>query len=370
MAMLSSKNIFLSTQPSGNLSNVDDQINKFRACLNNIPLQTDINTYAKISLVDFQMYNNIPNINRNNRTCVIVLTTTAGDVYTKVADMAEGNQAFGSPMANALAFNIRDKIRAITDADGATPFSSGVELEAGSVVPSGTGRLNAGDGRIRFTIVFSSPAPAVSSIILQMRNYNIGQEPVTEDNLPVNFSDSYALFGGKRVVSATDTKNSYSVNISGQEFSFNAPYPMQTSTMPFVYLRCAEVLDNLESENYQAGTLNGSDTHITGSNILAKIPVGIAGDGDGDEVIQYLGDTATPYFILSDNRVISELFFFLTDEHGRTLPAVDDLQTTLGNLFCNMTINFSTYSRGNTQVENNNIENNNLSNAMIQQGVR
>jgi len=284
--------------------------------------------------------------------------------------MAEQNQPYGSPLATAFAFNIRNKIRGITDVDGATPFSSGVEVEAGSILPTGTGRLNAGDGRIRFKIVFSNPAPAVSSIVLQMRNYNVGEEPITEENLPVNFSDSYALFGGKRVTSETDTRNSYTVNVSGQEFTFNAPYPMQTSTMPFVYLRCAEVLDNLESENYQAGTLNGSDTHITGSNILGKIPVGIMGDGDGDEVIQYLGDIDTPYFILSDNRVIIELFFFLTDEHGRTLPAVDDLQTTLGNLFCNMTINFTTYSRGNTQVVNNNIENNNLSNAMIQQGIR
>ena len=50
--LLSSKNIYLSTQPSGNLSNVDDGINKFRACLNNIPLQSGANQYGKISLID------------------------------------------------------------------------------------------------------------------------------------------------------------------------------------------------------------------------------------------------------------------------------------------------------------------------------
>ena len=66
--LLSSKNIYLSTQPAGNLSNIDDQINKFRACLNNVPLQTGINQYGKISLVDFHMYRNFYNVNETNNT--------------------------------------------------------------------------------------------------------------------------------------------------------------------------------------------------------------------------------------------------------------------------------------------------------------
>jgi hypothetical protein len=370
MAMLSSKNIFLSTQPSGNLSNVDDQIDKFRACLNNIPLQTDINSYAKISLVDFQMYKTLQNINTTNSSMEIEVTTSNGVVLTRHDSVPKGNYSYGNKIADMLATHVRGRIRNMVDDDGAKPFAGNkTNIVADSVRPTGTGRINSGDGKIKFSLVFSTEAPTVTSIVIRMRNYDLTGDSIRDDI--DGFSDSYAIFGGRRITSADDTRNSYKIVDEGSRvFSFESYYPMQTTTMPYVYLRCSEVLNNLESENYQAGTLNGTDTHITGSNILAKIPVGLNGDGVGDEVIQYLGGGSSPYFILSDSRVISELFFFLSDEHGRPLPIVNGGQTTNGNLFCNMTINFSIYSRAFTQPVNNNIENNNLSNAMIQQGIR
>jgi len=71
---------------------------------------------------------------------------------------------------------------------------------------------------------------------------------------------------------------------------------------------------------------------------------------------------------MSDNRNISELFFRITDSHGRQIPAADAFQSTLGNLFVEMTINFSVYTKGIGQPQNNNIENNGNRNAMILKG--
>lgn len=352
--LLSSKNIFLSTQPSGNLSQVDDTINRFRACLNNIPLQTGVNQYGKISLIDFHMYRNFYKVNQTNNTFFMEVTPATGDKIYKTCIIPPGDYRLGEELTTVVANEI---LRAFATIGGQSLST------VGSIKPVSDRRVNQNGPGILDFVLTPQDKSAITDIKFQCRNYDSGQNTGTDGD----YNDSYALLGATRVTQADAslpafTTESLSVVVRGNTFEIKGFYQMQDNTIPYVYLRCNEVLENLESENYRLGEGTTTDTHIVNSTTLAKIKVGI-------EEVEYLGDTSSPYSIMTDNRNISSLFMQLVDQHGRALPAIDNLQTTLGNLHVNMTINFSVYSRGVAQEQNFNIENNALSNAMLTQGI-
>ena len=353
--LLSSKNIYLSTQPSGNLSNVDDGINKFRACLNNIPLQSGANQYGKISLIDFHMYRNFYRVNETNNIFFIRIEGTfLGQPSVRTCTITPGDYRLGNELSTAVANAVLDQISGL---------DTGASITASATRPTTNGRdTQNGDGKLAFTIALSSET-TITAVKFQCRNYNSGNNTGATGD----YNDSYALLGAKRITAAnTDfTETSLTSTIPAETTNLNVSgfYQMQDNTIPYVFLRCSEVLENLESENYRLGEGTTTDTHIIQSTTLAKIPVGL-------EKVEFLGDTSSPYSIMTDNRNISQLFFQCVDQHGRPLPAIDSDQTTLGNLFVDMTINYSVYSRGVGQEENLNIENNGLNNAMFQQGIR
>lgn len=352
--LLSSKNIFLSTQPSGNLSNVDDTINKFRACLNNIPLQTGVNQYGKISLVDFHMYRNFYKVNETNNIFFMQVVTNGVSGLPITITIPPGDYRLGAELSTAVANAVLTKVKLLPNQSGAS-----VSL----IKPTTNERANQnGDGKLQFKLTIVADQ-GIDAIKFQCRNYNSGNNTGTTGD----YNDSYALLGAKRITEQDNTFTNVSLSSvldqNETDFTISGFYQMQDNTIPFTFLRCSEVLENLESENYRLGEGTTTDTHIVQSTTLAKIPVGL-------EVVEFLGDTSTPYFIMTDNRNISQLFFQLKDQHGRNLPTIDSLQTTLGNLHVSMTINFSVYSRGVGQEQNFNIENNGLNNAMLQQGVR
>ncbi len=355
--LLSSKNIFLSTQPSGNLSNVDDGINKFRACLNNIPLQSGLNQYGKISLIDFHMYRNFYKVNQTNNTFFMEVTPASGDKIYKTCTIPPGDYRLGEELSTAVANEVK---RAFATIDGQSLSS------VGTILPTTDRRVNQnGTGILDFVLTPQNNS-AISDIKFQCRNYNSGKNTGADGD----YNDSYALLGAKRVTQADASLPAFtteSLSVApgkvANTWQIKGYYQMQDATIPYVFLRCSEVLENLESENYRLGEGTTTDTHIIQSTTLAKIKVGL-------EEVEFLGDTSTPYSIMTDNRNISQLFFQCVDQHGRSLPAIDKDQTTLGNLFLDMTINYSVYSRGVGQPENTNIENNGLNNAMFQTGIR
>ena len=352
--LLSSKNIYLSTQPSGALG-PDDQINRFRACLNNVPLQTGINQYGKISLVDFHMYRNFYNVNETNNIFFIRIEGLfPGAPSDRTCTITPGDYRLGNELSTAVANAVLDQI---------TRLDAGASIIAASTLPTTNGRDNQnGDGKLGFTIRVSGGS-GITAVKFQCRNYNSGNNTGALGD----YNDSYALLGATRITEANAdfTQTSLTSTIApdpGTDLVVSGFYQMQSNTIPFVYLRCTEVIENLESESYRLGDGTVAGTHITGSSTLAKIKV-------GSEEVEFLGDNSTPYFIMTDNRNISQLFFQVVDQHGRHLPAIDTDQATLGNLHLEMTLNFSVYSRGVGQEQNFNIENNALNNAMLTQGI-
>lgn len=357
--LVSSKNVFLSTQSSGGLSGgVDDQLNSFRASLNNVPLQTNNGEYGKLTLTDFTMYRNFYYVNSTNNKFFFQYQTTS---MLQTKDSSFNVTPGDYTMADLATQFTTDLIAAMN----ATDEMSNVALKSGtSVLPSEADKSGTGKGILKFSL--ATTGTPITLFKIQARNYDGGKATATSGRQEGSFNDSYQLFGAKRITAEDSnfTNESFSVAISGEEpviLDINGFYPLQTSTTPNLYIRCQEVVDNLESENFKMGVNGGNDTHIVGSTILGKVDV-------SDEIIRYNGDTSSPYFIMSDNRNISELFFRITDSHGRTIPPVAAEQSTKGNLFVEMTINFSVYTKGTGQPVNNNIENNGNRNAMIIKG--
>jgi len=357
--LISSKNVFLSTQASGGLSGgIDDQLNSFRASLNNVPLQTNNGEYGKLTLTDFTMYRNFYYVNSTNNKFFFQYKA-AGMLQPR--DSSFNVTPGDYTMADLATQFTTDLIAAMN----ATSEMSNVSLKLGSsVLPSEADKSGTGKGILKFSL--ATTGAAISLFKIQARNYDGGTTEASSGNTQGSFNDSYQLFGAKRIaVEDTNfTNESFKVEISGEEpvvLDITGFYPLQMSTTPNLYIRCQEVVDNLESENFKMGQNGGSDTHIVGSTILGKVNV-------SDEIIRYSGDTSSPYFIMSDNRNISELFFRITDSHGRSVPPVAAEQSTKGNLFVEMTINFSVYTKGTGQPVNNNIENNGNRNAMIIRG--
>ena len=351
--LVTSKNIYLSTQPSGSLSNIDDQLNTFRASMSNVPLQTSMGEYGVLRLIDAKMYRNFYYVNSHNNQFYVQVTIFGASAVTRTASIPPGDYAYGNALALAFANAIRDAVKTV----------SGLEktVVTGTTEPTETSKGATGKGIFKCVIEpkNNEDGPVENVLIkIQTRNYNGG------DNDDTNYNDSYALLGGKRITvdDPIFSNQSFSSVTSGNAVTITGFYPMQRSTMPTLFLRCSEVVDNLESENYRlGGGKKLSDTHIQSSTILGKLDV-------NDEFCSYKGDSSSPYYIMSDNRNISELFFRVVDQHGRKIPPAADQQASLGNLHIEMTIKFEVYTKGVGQPVNNNIENNNLRNAMIQKG--
>tara|TARA_E500000318_G_scaffold25453_1_gene25438 strand:- start:1230 stop:2315 length:1086 start_codon:yes stop_codon:yes gene_type:complete len=355
--LVSSKNVFLSTQPSGGLSGggIDDQLNSFRAALNNVPLQTNNGEYGKLTLIDFTMYRNFYKVNQNNNTFFMMVTTNGVAGEPVKITIPPGDYRIGSELSTAVANAVLEEIKLIENQE---------EASVSAIKPTTNGRENQnGDGILSFKLRVAQDS-GIESIKFQCRNYNSNRGSA-DHGVDGEFNDSYALLGAKRITEEDNTFTNVSLNSvldrNERDFTISGFYQCQDNTIPNIYIRCQEVVDNLESENFKMGVSGGNDTHIVGSTILGKVNV-------SDEIIRYNGDTSSPYFIMSDNRNISELFFTITDSHGRPLPAIDSLQSTSGNLFVEMTINFSVYTKGTGQPVNNNIENNGNRNAMIIKG--
>ena len=361
--LVSSKNIFLSTQPSGGLSGgIDDQINSFRATLNNVPLQTANGEYAKISLVDFNMYRNFYYVNETNNklffNLVLADTTELDGSFT----LTVGDFTYIKLQEN-FANSLLAAVNGLTGITGVTVAAVTTDL---ADYPNQT------NNRKLFVKLTFPNTIDVDSLNIQARNYDGTETAVTSDF----FNDSYALLGAKRTavddinfVGASGFETTVAVVAGEDVVSIKGFFTMNTSTLPNIYLRCQEVVDNLESETYKISQNGSNSSHIVGSTILAKIPVKSFGDITND-IIRYEGDDSSQYYVMSDNKNISELFFRLTDAHGRTIPAMSADQASLGNLFCELTVNFSVFTKGVGLPKNDNIENSNLRNAMIQQGIR
>ena len=161
--------------------------------------------------------------------------------------------------------------------------------------------------------------------------------------------DAYELLGGNRIDDPASTTSSFKCDIvSPTRLRVTAFYPAQRSTEQYVYLRCGQQNNSIETAILSDATGPYLSQTLT-SNILAKIPI-------DTETCSYFANSDREFFMNLQQRRLSTLQLFLTDSRNRPLGRLansasgtaagsttggvlnSDLQSTQGNLNFTATI--------------------------------
>ena len=319
-ALVSTRDIFVSTQQSGTSGSGGNTntFKNFKICFNANPLKCSDNEFMRLSVNQFNLYRQFYLVNNNNNLVLSKIISGAGTT-TSSGRLTSKDYANISDIATELSTQIKTLLDAGQSVGSFTITST---------APASFSIGNTGD-RI-YEAVFTLNSHGITTFNLQTPQYTD------------YFNDSYALLGAKRI--GTDdsvASSSFTITIATNTITVKGKYPMQRSTMPFLYLRSELNGNNLESQNLN----NNNDvpsTHILQSSIISKIPV-------GDEFCSFQFDSeASPYFVDIESNFVSEINFQIRDQHGRTIPdpAGDDTIETEGNLFCDMTLKVLIYKTG------------------------
>jgi hypothetical protein len=329
MALISSQDVYVSTQISGSAGSGTNNFDNFRVCFSADPLRCEPDEILRMSITQFNAYRNFNYVNDSN---YLLLFSNLGGADRDVPlvmtqqDYADIN-SIGDNLATVTATlfdNISLGSRTWTGACTTTPQAVGGtghrKLEI-TLTASGTHGLTASNLHIQ--------APHFTGGVTSVSGTGAYDGLVSTNT----FSDSYFLLGGKACTTAGGDTSFDSFTITAPTTStlkIEGFYPMTRTTMPYIYLRCENAGENQESINLNtANTPLG--THMVQSNIVAKIPV-------GDVVCATQFDALSPYFVNLNSKQVSELRFFITDHVGRSIPKVADNQDTLGNLQCDFTM--------------------------------
>ena len=354
--LVHSRDIFLSTQQSGSPGTGDQTFSRFRMCLNSAPISCESGQQNKLSLTQFSCFRNFYYINQYN--CRVDVMYVEGGVQKTKAFLLD-KKDYGSigDIAAEFANKLKDCFGGTTSVNAVTKPAVGFNIGA------------TGD---RMLSVSLSNLPAnIDGVVIQTRQHDGasvtgGDTDVTgtDDGIACpSFGDSYVILGGKRIATPDTSITAQSFKIghtrNGTDLTLEGVYPMQKTSMQYMYLRCSEAADNLQSQNLgEDGEVQ--DSHMVGSQIMAKIPV-------SNEVCAWQSYSShCPYFVNSSNRNISEVMFELVDHHGRPIPkSVSSIETD-GNLFSDLTLKVDTYAVGgnehtlNTPVKNYHYETNTI----------
>ena len=316
-----SRDIFMSTNQSGQVGAGESQFSRFRMGLNTSPLTCGAGEMTKLSLTQFSCFRNFYYINQYNNLVNISYTHGNNNYFAPVL-LTPGDYDTIEDIAAEFTTQLVARFRAQVNVN----FS-----------PNNTQKPAADDEppRLRkYGVTLTAAGHGITNLKIQTRQYGAN----TLFGGSTQFGDSYCILGSKRIGAEDVTANSFAITYpSVNTISIAGFYPMQTTSMAFMYMRCSEVADNIESQNLST---NGSvqDSHMVASHILAKIPV--------DDVVCALQYETSPYFLNSNNRHISELRFHLIDHHGREIPLMDPDIELDGNLFSSATFKVETFAIG------------------------
>lgn len=328
--LVSTRDIFISTQQSGTSGSNGNTntFSSFKVCFNTNNLKCEADEFMRLSITQFNLYRNFYFVNSSN-DLLNYKTISADGTLTGTQRLT--NKDYGN--IGDIASDFADQIKVILDAaQSVGTFTKGTPEPATS--------FNIGETGTRiFDCTFTLNSHGVTTFNLQTPQYTN------------SFSDSFALLGGKRI--STDDNvatSSFNITIEPNTIRVQGYYPMQRTTMPYLYLRSELNGGNLETQNLGNFETTPS-THIIQSSIVSKIPV-------GDETCTLQTNEISPYFVDIDSNFVSEINFQVVDQHGRKIPDVagDNTIETQGNLFCDMTLKVSVYKTGtNPNLLNTNI---------------
>ena len=256
----------------------------------------------RMSLVNFNMFNNIYMVNLNN--CKFRVTTEINGVVraTEVNIPRKNYKTIGA-MAAAFGSALSGAILAQAAAAGSSASST-----TDTVLPDPATALNATDDRlVSVNMVFNAV-------------HGIGQGELFVQCFR-EVGDSFALLGADGIDgdstgnNITDTSFKITV-VNTTTIKVEGFYPAQRMTDPNVYVRVQSHSNGIESVvlsdpigNTTTGRYEGE---ITNSNILAKIHRDV-------EFINFETGSSDEYFVNLQQRKLTSLRVFLTDSRNRPL---------------------------------------------------
>lgn len=299
--IISSYNVFVDTD-RGTKSG-DSSGDNFNLHLNEMNIDADKGQYIRLTVNNFSMYRNFPNVNANNNEIRLVTDVGPGDVLT-TKNLTAQHYANFRDVGLEFAEQVRAALQTVT---GVT-----ATVNTATLTPSTT-TVNGTSSRIIIFDVDFAANHGLSKCLIQFLEPN---------------GDSYALLGGDRIASTADVTTS-SVTVTTavvNKVTVTCKYPCQRSTSQFVYLRTDLPSNGIESISLaHSGATTNSIHDVIHSDILARFPM-------DTEFVQYDAGTGREYFMnLTTVKHLQNIHFRLTDEHNRPLPVYAG-QNTLGNL--------------------------------------
>ena len=222
-----SRDIFLSTNQSGRVGAGESQFSRFRMSLNTLPLTCNAGEMTQLSLTQFSCFRNFYYINQYNNLVVFTYTfnqvglegfvqLTPGD-YDTIEDTAN---EFTSQLINY--FTTTHNIAFVENPNTSRPTE------------------NDSPKLRKYKVLLNLNNHGVTNLKLQTRQYDKN----VHFNGSTQFGDSYCILGSKRIGAADANANSFAVTITTNQITIEGYYPMQTTSMAFMYMRCSEVAES------------------------------------------------------------------------------------------------------------------------------
>ncbi len=302
--LTATRNIWVSTQQSGELSADNSTFNRFKICLNHNVLRCGQDQFQRISLQQFNCHRTWYNINKNNN--LFILNCKKGGVQQTPIEIKLTEQDYDS--IGKVAEELSVKLKAALDGLGVTTHAIDVPTRK----PAATFSLGDTGTRYFYVKLTGVADHTLTDVVLQCPQYY--NTSTTDD---IYFNDSYILAGGSRITTENLTESSFKVdNDAAKVLEFTGRFPMVLQTMPYLYVTCAIASENLETQNLSNFNA-GIDSHVIDSQIIAKVPV-------NNEFCSYDGDDSTPFYINTTNKSLSEILFRVVDQHGRPIAVPTD----------------------------------------------
>ena len=329
--IISSRNVFIDTTSGSGKGD------EFNLELGANMLQAQDGQHMRLTLVNFNMYNNIYNVNATNNQFRVVSRFGAANAESQflglstLHSIASGNYKSCGDISLAFAQLVQAQVQADARiASGNNALATTLSgITTADVQPPGNDGFSAtGDRILQFKIVTSVPHTLTSVKIECYERLGeawmlLGGDRLEDQFLPANPNVlAPALLGHNSLISS----------VTANEIFFQGRYPMQRSTSPQVYLRCDVPNNNLESASLNRVVQSGLG--FNGDSVLSSNILGVFQKDFEFCHYDLLGDE---FFInLKGCKSLTHIRLFLTDSKNRKLTHAvssgDDNQSTLGNL--------------------------------------
>ena len=329
--LIQSYNIFIDTDKANLVGDKMEKGDEYDIKFASHTPRANDGEFIRLSLVDFCMYNNIYDLNENNRTFELQATADTGTHVPEVIKI--GYPCFLNNLNN-LAFRFGTKVRDfITTAAQATTGSSvdacTFEIDSPTVYDDG---LSSGTRPDEFkkggTGEFGNTSQRLLKITFTTRASGGAATAHQLNDLIFRFDEvdgeAYKLLGGLRRDNTSDaTFKGLKTTVAANTIIVEGFFPMQRNTEPYVYLRVNTPNSGLESSvltNDVAGTDDVNyEQYIRNSDILAKIPASRLSSPEHLEYIRYIATERLDYFVGLTQRQLPTLKLRLTDSKNRPL---------------------------------------------------